>query len=248
MRIYRLFLITLVLAVGTCLAGAQTAPSTAKHFSKIEEMSGWGMCAECAGTGGTGPTGTVSLTHNQSTPSKDGNSSKYFIGGSTPYTNALFWKKLITPTQYSTNNATHHFIYDAYFYVKDATPVSGLEWDINQYVNGKFYLFGTQCGFRTSHTWDIYDNVNHKWVSTGASCTNLKSYTWHHVIIEVQRTTGNRLHYISVALDGVKHYLDKYYYPTNTSYSAVTVNYQMDGNSTMTDYSTWLDTFNLHYW
>jgi hypothetical protein len=242
------FLLLLALALGVSFASAQTAPSTAKAFYKIEQMSGWGMCAECAGTGGTGPTGTVSLTHNQTSPSLDGNSSKYFIGGSTPYTNALFWKKLITSTQASTNKATHHFIYDAKFYVKDATAVSGLEWDINQYVSGKFYLFGTQCGFRTSHTWDIYNNTGHKWVSTGFSCTNLKSYSWHHVIIEMERTTGDRLHYISVSLDGNKHYVNKYYYPTSTSYSAVTVNYQMDGNSYMTDYNTWLDKFSLYYW
>ena len=115
-------------------------------------------------------------------------------------------------------------------------------------IDGKKYLFGTQCGYHTTGQWDVYDNVNHKWVSTGVRCYVPTAYKWHHVIVEVERTTGGRVHYVSVTMDGSKHYLNRYYSPTSTSFSAVTVNYQMDGNKSATDYYTWLNKLTLKYW
>ena len=230
------------------LLAATTSFADIKHFYNVEKMSGWGKCAECAGAGGTGPSGTVTLERYQSSPSLDGNSTRFFLGSTTPYTNGLFWRELIWPTQASTNRATHHFIYDAYFYLKSSAATGGLEWDINQYIDGKKYLFGTQCGYHTTGTWDVYDNINHKWVSTGVGCAVPTAYKWHHVTVEVERTTGGRVHYVSVTMDGSKHYLNRYYYPTSTSFSAVTVNYQMDGNKAATDYNTWLNKLTLTYW
>ena len=221
---------------------------TVKSFTSVEGMSGWGQCTVCAGTGGQGSTGSSSILRGQNPPSLDGHATRYFLGGSKAYTNALFWKELIYPTSSSVNSATHHFIYDVYFYIKDPSAAQSLEWDINQYVGGRKYLWGTQCSYRAAGTWDIYDNIGHKWVSTGIPCHTPTAYTWHHVTLEMERTTDNRLHYVSVAMDGATHYINRYYAPTSTSYNSVTINYQMDGNSSMTDYYTWLDKLTLKYW
>ena len=109
-------------------------------------------------------------------------------------------------------------------------------------------MFGTQCGYHTTGTWDIYDNIGHRWVSTGIACSVPTAYKWHHVAVEVERTTDNRLRYVSVTMDGSKHYINRYYSPTSTSYNSVTVNYQMDGNKTATDYETWINKLTLIYW
>jgi hypothetical protein len=221
---------------------------TVKSFTNIEDMSGWGKCTVCAGSGGSGASGTSSITYRQNPPSLDGTATRFNLSGSSPYTDGLFWKELIYPTNSSVNKATHHFIYDAYFYIKDATAAQSLEWDINQYVGGHKYLWGTQCSYRGAGTWDIYDNIGHKWVSTGIACHTPTAYVWHHVVIEVERTTSNQLHYISLAMDGNTHYINKYYSPTSTSYDSVTINYQMDGNKSMTPYATWVDKLTLKYW
>jgi len=36
--------------------------------------------------------------------------------------------------------------------------------------------------------------------------------------------------------------------PGTTSWNAVTINYQQDGNRTMAGYSIWLDRLNFSYW
>jgi len=229
-------------------APSTSIPSNATVFSNIDQMSGWQTCDACAGAGGAGPTGSDSMTQNQSSPSLDGKSMKFWIGGSTPYTDYLFHKTLLSESQLTQNRNLHHFIYDTWMYVQDPTVPQNIEWDINQFVDGKSFILGTQCAWRSSHTWDIWDNVNSRWVDTGVYCALPKAYAWNHVVIEAERTSDNQMHYISVSLNGDKHIINKYYPPKSTSWSGVTVNYQMDGNSKMQSYTTWLDKFTLTAW
>ena len=217
-------------------------------YSSIESMGGWGNCDTCAGAGGSGPTAPHSLTQNQSSPSLDGHSAKFWLGGSTPYTDVLWWKQLIPETKAAFNSTLHHFVYDLYFMADNAAAAQSVEWDVNQFVGGRSYIFGSQCSYRAAGTWDVWDNVASKWVSTGIKCPSLASNTWNHVVLEFERTTDNKLHYISLTLNGTKKYLNWYYPSTATSWSGVTVNYQMDGDYKQTNYSTWVDKMTLTYW
>ena len=178
----------------------------------------------------------------------DGKSAHYWIGGSTPYSDVLWYKKVLVENQVATNRTLHHFVYDLYFYTDNAAAAQSVEWDVNQFVDGRSYIFGSQCSYRAGNTWDVWDNVKSKWVSTGVSCGALQSNTWNHVILEFERTTDNKLHYIAMTLNGSKHYLNWYYPSTATTWSGVTVNYQMDGNYQQADYSTWVDKMKLTYW
>lgn len=236
------------ISVGSGDSSPPPPQSGGTNFYNIEQMSGWKACDACAGAGGTGPTAPLSMTQNQGSPSLDGNATKFWLGGSTPYSNALWWKQLVPESQASLNRSLKHFVYDAYFYVTDPAAAQSLEWDINQFIDGKSYIFGHQCSYRSMGTWDIWDNLNDRWVSTGIKCPALTGYAWHHVVIEVERTWDNRLHYISVSMDGAKHYLDRYYAPRGTSWSGITVNYQMDGDYKQTDYATWVDKLTLRGW
>lgn len=169
----------------------------------------------------------------------DGKSSKFHIGGSTPYANALWWKQL------GANSSAHHFTYDLYFYLKNPSAAQALEFDVNQSVNGKKYIFGTEC--TSARIWKVYSASQH-WVNTGIGCPKPTAYKWHHLIWEFQRTSGGNVQFISVTLDGVKHYVNRTYGPKSSSASEINVAFQMDGNKYMTDYDTWLDKVKLTYW
>jgi hypothetical protein len=218
------------------------------NWYNVESMSGWGHCDNCAGAGGSGPDAPHSITQGVSSPSLDGKSTKFWLGGSTPYSNALWWKQLLNWSQPGKNRSLHHFKYDAYFYIKNPHAAQSLEWDVNQYTDGKFYLMGTQCSYRQKGTWDIWDNINSRWISTGIHCPALQGYKWNHVVVEFERTWDHKLKYVSVSMNGVKHYLNRYYSPRSTSWTGLTVNYQMDGNYMQEDYSTWVDKLTLRAW
>jgi hypothetical protein len=51
-----------------------------------------------------------------------------------------------------------------------------------------------------------------------------------------------------MTMNGTKHYLNWYYAPTATTWSGVTINYQMDGDYRQDNYSTWVDKMSLIYW
>src|SRR5882757_8762108 len=69
-------------------------PPTATVFSKIEEQASWKSCDACAGANGNGPATPHWMAQFQTTPSLDGSSTEFFVGGSTPYGAALWWKQL----------------------------------------------------------------------------------------------------------------------------------------------------------
>ena len=233
-----------LLLLGLLLAPSAFAASGT--FDDVQTMSGWGSCSKCAGIGANGTTVPYYMHPWQSSPSLDGKSTEYHIGTGAPYSDVLWWKRLIGST--SVNTAARHFTYDTYFYVKTSAAVQALEFDINQFVGGHSYIFGTQCNVRAGNHWDIWDNTHSRWTSTGIYCAAPSSYQWHHVVVEVERTWDNKLHYVAITLDGAKHYVNSYWASTGTSWAGVTVNFQMDGNYNQAAYSTWLDKLKLTYW
>jgi hypothetical protein len=117
------------------------------------------------------------------------------------------------------------------------------------YKNSVGMIWGTQCRILGGNEWDIWDNLNAKWVSTGVAC-NPKNNEWNHVTIQAQRGSDNSLLYQSITLNGVTAVLNKTYAPffVPASWYGVTVNFQMDGNSKQTPYTTYLDNLSLTYW
>ncbi|HEU5404059.1 MAG TPA: hypothetical protein VFU86_22075 [Terriglobales bacterium] len=219
--------------------GTSSTSTSSKTYYNIDQMSKWSSCSACAGSGGSGPTAYYSQTLYISSPSMDGKSSKFHIGGSSPYANALWWKQL------GANSSAHHFKYDLYFYLKNPSAAQALEFDVNQSVNGKKYIFGAEC--TSARIWKVYSASLH-WVNTGIGCPKPTAYKWHHLTWEFQRTSGGNVQFIAVTLDGVKHYVNRTYGPKSSSASEINVAFQMDGNKYMTDYDTWLDKVKLTYW
>src|SRR5262249_39214466 len=120
---------------------------------------------------------------------------------------------------------------------------------VNQNVNGRRFIFGTQCAVKTSHhAWDVWDTAGSAWKSTGIPCHTPAANKWHHLTWELYRS-GNTIHFVSLTLDGVKHYVNRSYSSKATKDgNAVSVAFQMDGDYAMHDYSAWLDKVTLKQW
>lgn len=230
------------------LAAPAVPTSTGNNIWNVDQMGGWESCSACAyDPSGYGPTTSFYMWQGVSSPSLDGNAAEFGInGGGTPYTNALYYKRLVGDV--NVNNATRHMVYDTYFYLENSNAPQALEFDINQYVQNRSLVFGSQCNIRAGNVWDIWDNPNDRWVSTGIPCPTPAAYTWHHVVLEVERTWDNWLHYISITYDGHKYYLDQYYASKWTDWNGITVNFQLDGNYRQEPYKVWLDQFQFNYW
>ena len=135
-------------------------------------------------------------------PSLSGSSIKTSLGGTVPYSDALWYNQLIG--DFSTQglpdvNKTlvptfHHFIYDVYFFGSNVELAEAIEFDINHFTAGRGYIYGTECRIVSGHVWAIWDNPHNRWINTPIAC-HPKSNEWNHLVIEVERTTDNKLLY-----------------------------------------------------
>ena len=188
-------------------------------------------------------------------PSLSNNATQFIIDGTKPYGDALFSADLIGTSAPNLKDSSHtilptlhNFTYDTDFYVTDVSITQTLEFDVSMYMSGAKMIWGTQCSHRGDKSWDIYDNVNGKWVSAGIPCNMVDG--WNHLTIQVQREADNTLLYQSIELNGTTYTLNKTYPPgtADSSWWGVTVNYQMDGDSTPDPNTTYLDNFTFTYW
>jgi hypothetical protein len=216
-------------------------PANATTITDIDQMTGWQSCTVCAGAGANGPAAIFSMTQNILSPALDGNSARFDISGSTPYSDALWWKQL------GANNAIRNFKYDVSFYITSPQAAQALEFDVNQSDKAHKFIFGTQCNIKDGGVWDVYGNAAAGWVHTTIPCTAPAALTWHHLTWEFQRTDTDVI-FVGFTYDGVTHYVNKTYPAKASSASEINVAFQMDGDGHMDAYSTWLDKISLTYW
>lgn len=211
------------------------------QYQMIQSMSGWQNCGSCAGSGGKGPDTPRYMHQFISTPSMTGKASEYWIGPKVPYSNALFWKQL------GAQSGASHFAYDLYFYVKNPSAPQAIEFDMNQSVNSRKFIFGTQCDIKNHHDWDVWDTANGKWVQTGIACSAPPAYTWNHLTLEFARS-GSQTTFVSVTLNGKKSYINKTFNTFGVNASELNTAVQLDGNGSDTAYSMWVDKMQVTYW
>ena len=206
----------------------------------IEKMSGWQSCTVCAGAAGKGPTISHSMTQGISSPTMGKKSAQYAISGKASYGAAIWWKQL------GADANAHNFQYDLNYYLKDPGASQALEFDVNQSVGGKKFIFGTQCNI-AAHTYDVWSSVTH-WVHTGIACATPAAYKWNHITLQFQRTSNNQVKFVSVAINGTTHYINRVFAPQGSGAQELNVAFQMDGNKSMTAYNSWLENVSLKYW
>jgi hypothetical protein len=215
-------------------------PAGAVVKSNIDQMTGWESCTVCAGANANGPVATYSMVENQASPSLDGASAKFSISGTTPYSDALWWKQL------GAADTATHLKYDVAFYITNPGVAQALEFDNNQSNGVHKFIYGTQCNIKGGH-WDVWGNASGNWLSTGIACSTPTAFVWHHLTWEFQRTSTNVI-FVGFTYDGVTHYVNRSYPARSSTVHEMNVAFQMDGDFAMHAYSTWLDRVTLTYW
>jgi hypothetical protein len=217
-----------------------TATAQTTTYGNINQIAGWSDCGACAGAGGSGATVPYSMTEGVGSPSIDGKSAQFWIGGGTPYANALWWKQL------GANANATYFTYDLYFYYTNASAPQALEFDVNQSVGGRKYIFGTQCNVAAKE-WDVWNTAGAAWEPTGVACPAPPTYTWNHLVWQFERVNG-QARFISLTLNGTTSYINRTYSVQGSGVNELNVAFQMDENNRATNYDVWLDKVNLTAW
>lgn len=229
-----------VFAVAIVVMGTSLPASAAQVYGNVNATGGWSNCGACAGAGGAGATVPYSLAQNVGSPSIDGHAAHFWIGGRTPYADALWWKEL------GANPNVSHFTYDVYFYYKSAGAPQALEFDTNQNVGGRRYIFGTQCDVAAKQ-FDVWNTAGAYWMHTGVPCGAPPTYTWNHLTWEYERANG-QTHFISVTLNGKTSYVNRYGGSRAAGGGELNVAFQMDENSHAVNYDVWIDKLTLTAW
>jgi hypothetical protein len=236
-----------------------TVTKSAAKLSNLQANQGWDSwgqlppayvdCSPCSGLG-------WSMDYGISSPSKSGNATQFNTWGSTPYGVVLWYNPVIG--QFSTQGlpdtghtllpSLHNFVYDTDFYVTNPSVTQVLEFDVSMYMNSTGMFWGTQCNHLGGGEWDVLNNVTQKWAKTTVACNLVKG--WNHLTLQVQRGSGNSLLYQSITLNGSTATINATSSPFTvpSSWYGITVNYQMDGNSTQSSNTTYLDNLSLTYW
>ena len=203
-------------------------------------MAGWDSCTVCAGANAAGPVATYSMVENQASPSLDGLAAKFSISGTTPYSDALWWKQL------GAADFATHLKYDVAFYITNPGVAQALEFDSNQSNGVHKFIYGTQCNIKGNH-WDVWGNAAGNWISTGIACSAPTAFVVAPLDVGISATATNVI-FVGFTYDGVTHYVNRSYPARGSSVHEMNVAFQMDGDFAMHAYSTWLDKVTLTYW
>jgi len=227
-------------------AGEPMPPSGAKLLDNIDQQTGWGHCTDCAAdpSDPTPPIAQWSFNQNQNTPSKDGSSAKMWIGGTTSYANALHWKK------FGDQSAYKNFIWEFWIYGNsDMNNAQNLEFDLFQAVSGRKYMFGTQCNYYKK-IWQGWDETVNHWIDmTDVPCPKFPTGQWTRIKWYFQRTSDNRLHYVSVTVNNTTYKVDRYWNSHSTTWgNTFGVQFQQDLNKYATEYTVWADKVKVWMW
>jgi hypothetical protein len=206
-----------------------------KTYSNVEQMSGWSGCSACAEGASTA---TFGMTRGMSSPSMDGKSAMFSIGGSKPWALAL-WHKFL-----GYDDAVKNATMDFYLYGKQNQNSNGMEFAMSQAVGGKWYKWSVQFSFN-KNVISVWDSANHKWVSTGVKAIAPSNSTWHHYKFTFNITPDHKVGFLTFVVDGTTHYINKYFGPQSTSNHGISTHMQLNLGATAADYAIYVDKFNI---
>src|SRR6516162_3210791 len=115
------------------------APAGAAVHGAIQTMPNWESCTVCAGVNAQGPAAQYAMGEHVASPSLSGQAAQFQISGSTPYSDAIWWKQL------GGDNSKTHFQYDLDFYLTQPQLAQSLEFDANQSNGTTKFIYCTHC-------------------------------------------------------------------------------------------------------
>jgi hypothetical protein len=227
-------------ANGTTQGSSQSlAPAGSKTLIAIQDRAGWGWCSGCAGGAITSST---SMTQHQSTPSLSGSSAQISLGATAPYSNVLWWNEL------GADSTVAHFTFEFDVLLPDPAGPEALEFDLNQSFDDTRWVFGTQCNFLAGGKWQVWDSAVKHWMNTSVACQQWPANTWTHVVWQFERV-GQQVHYISMTVNGNSYAIDMWQAAEpNWPSPGISVDFQLDGNSSAQPYSIYLDNVKVTSW
>jgi hypothetical protein len=232
---------------GSGASAGPVAPAGALLIDHIEDRKAWDHCTKCAARPGrtNPPLASWDFEQFQHTPSLDGSSVKFAISGNAPYGNALHI------TKFGAHSGKRNFIYEFDVYASpESLKAQNLEFDLFQSVSGRKYMFGTQCNYWKG-IWQGWNDQAIQWVDLPqAPCKKFEPGKWTHVKWQLERTSDNKLHYVSVTVGGKTWKVDSYQPSTGNSGWADSLGIQMqqDLNINADDYAIWVDQIKVWAW
>jgi hypothetical protein len=202
--------------------------------TNLDQASGWSGCSVCAEDN---VTETFKMTQHISSPSMDGASAKFSIGGTNPYGLAL-WHKFLG---YHDTAKTAKL--DMYMYSSAFNKSNGIEFAASQAVGGKWYKWSVQFSFNKGYV-SVWDSANHRWAATSMPARIPSNYKWHHYTLYFRKANG-KAYFDKFIVDGQTYYINKSFYPQSTSNHGISTHFQLNMNRYADDYAVFVDKFNL---
>lgn len=225
-------------------AGAPHSISAADHatnpnaiiLSNIEQLPGWSSCDRCSGGG------RVPYSMLQALGRPQPGTTKFSIGHGAPWSRALWWKRL------GNNPNISHFVLSLDQYMENPGASWGIEYNVNQLLNGAWYKFSTQCSFGDG-IWQIWDSARKHWVRTNVPCTRPAPKRHVQLRMEYERVNG-KAHFLSITINGRASVVDRAFdpQPIKGKSGDFGVHFQLNANKNSDPYSIWVHNFELTYW
>lgn len=222
------------------------APAGALLIDHIEDHKPWDHCSACAAHPANQhpPLASWDFEQFQHTPSLDGSSVKFGISGTASYANVLHI------TKFGPHSDKKNFIYEFNVFASpESLKAQNLEFDLFQGVSGRQYMFGIQCNY-SKGVWQGWNGPAIAWVNfPQAPCKKFQPGTWTHVKWQLERTSDNKLHYISVTVGNTTWKVDSYQPSIASGWADVLgIQMQQDLNVHADDYAIWVDQIKVWAW
>ena len=220
------------------LSGVATAQSTNQVIRRIEEQTAWQTCGACGNTGGTGTLARYLMTRGITSPSLDGSSSQFSIGGTyTPYKNGYWW---IEHPAISTLVKYLRYEFDILVPSKYTTAPQAIEFECQQHINGRTYNFAWQAEY-AGKRWRVFDYVRKVWDATSVPFQPFQPDVWHHVVAEYH-IDGNYAVHDALMIDGRRTLVGvRHASQLSSGGNYFTNAFQLDLNGSATPYKVFVD-------
>jgi len=218
-------------------------PSTATEFLNLDDLplSDWQYCAGPANKCSNVAPSSFSLT-DTSSPSLDGNALAAFASGGKYW--GILWYHHV-----GAQNSTSNFEVQWSFQVNSGASSQALEFDFPLWSNGRDYYFGTQCNILgSSKVWQYWNPNTGAWVNTSIGCS-LSTGTWHTLKwYGTVNRNNNTYVYSAMQIDNQQYNIDATMDAPTSGSNDFTVQFQLDGNSSGSGYTEYVDEVSAWTW
>src|ERR1700680_1043568 len=224
-------------------------PSTANQFLNLDDLpvADWQFC-DTSGCASRPPTSFTNPLADVASPSLDGNAlSEYATGNNQPPNNdywGILWYHHVGQQDSASN-----FEVQWSFRVNSGANPQALEFDFPVWIGGKSFYFGTQCNILGSGKKWQYWNATTGWHDTNVNCS-LSTGAWHTVKWYGTINHNNNTYvYSAMQIDNQQYNINQSVTAGSTTFGDnFTVQFQLDGNSTGSGYTEYMDEVSAWTW